>query len=348
MSTLGQAIEMARRAGGWTQGTIAERAGITQAALSRYENDMREPDEESLRRLAEALEVTPSLLRRAGALRGAMAAEAHMRRNKTAPATVWRRLEARLNMHRCHAHQLFDEVSLQADQHIPRFDPFDTLPADAARMARMQWRMPIGPVKSLVAWIEAAGCLIIDEDFDTSHVAGMSQWIEFQPVMMINQSSPTDRQRWTLAHELGHLCLHSGDIPSEMETQADEFAAEFLMPADVIRPQLRNLSLGKLIDLKAQWGVSIQALIQRANGLDLLTRDKQAAFYKQLSARGWRRVEPGSDQLSREIPRLAKAIGQSLREKGLSNDEIAEVAGYSASNHSRNPFLPAESRLRVL
>lgn len=43
------------------------------------------------------------------------------------------------------------------------------------------------------------------------------------------------------------------------------------MPEAEIRSQLRKLDLGKLQDLKREWGVSMQALIERAYGLNLLT-----------------------------------------------------------------------------
>ncbi len=247
MSTpLAQAIQTARRARGLTQPEVAEAAGVSQVAISRYENGERSPDADVLDRLAAALGVTSELLQSAGRMRGAMAVDAHMRRRKTAKPTIWRQLEAKLNMYRLHTRYLFEEVSLQAEQIVPRFDPVETLPEDAARLTRMQWRMPVGPVYDLTGWIEASGCVVIEEDFDTARVDGLSQWVGDHPVILMNISSPTDRKRLTLAHEVGHLCLHSVEVTEDMEAEANAFAAEFLMPAEVIRSQLRNLSIGRL------------------------------------------------------------------------------------------------------
>jgi IrrE N-terminal-like domain len=168
----------------------------------------------------------------------------------------WRKLEARLNMYRLHARYLHEEVLLRAEQCVPTFDPIDVPPADAARLVRMQWRMPVGPAQTLVQWLEAAGCIVIEEDFGrATRVDGLSQWVDECPVVLLNAHAPTDRKRLTLAHELGHLCLHSEHVAEDMEDQANAFAAEFLMPASMIRPQLRNLSLGRLLDLKREWGV---------------------------------------------------------------------------------------------
>ncbi|GAA5048331.1 helix-turn-helix domain-containing protein [Streptomyces similanensis] len=347
MSSLGEAITTARRALGFTQEELAEAAGVTQAALSRYENDLREPEADALTRLAGALGVTVPFLKGASSVRGAMAVDAHMRKRATAKATTWRQLEARLNMYRMHVRHLMEEVSLRAEQRIPTFDPIDTDAADAARMVRMQWRMPIGPVRSLTRWVEAAGCIVLAEDFGTTRVDGLSQWIDDYPVMMINVAAPVDRVRLTMAHELGHLCLHSFEPTLTMEDEATRFAAEFLMPEEVIRPQLRALTLGRLHDLKREWGTSMQAIIERAYDLQVITSAKRTNLYKSLSSRGWRTREPLSDELPPEAPVLAQSISEAMADKGLNREEIAEMAGFSDADRN-TLFVASTRRLRAV
>ncbi|MEV4119481.1 XRE family transcriptional regulator [Micromonospora sp. NPDC049645] len=342
--SLGEALETARRARGLTQEELAKAIGVKQATLSRYEQDRREPDDETLANLAEALGVTESFLLGAGRLHGAMAIDAHMRKKATAKPTVWRQLEAKLNMYRMHARQLFEEVSVRTSQHLPTFDPFDTDPASAARMVRMQWKMPIGSVRNLTQWVEAAGCLVIEEDFGTARVDGLSQWIGEYPIMLINMRAPTDRKRLTIAHELGHLCLHATDVSEDMEQEANAFAGEFLMPAEVIRPQLRTLTLGKLHDLKREWGTSMQALIERANDLGLVTPSQRTNLYKSLSAYGWRTREPLSEELAVEAPQLLHSITDALSSKGFTASDIAEKSGFAPGNVEQ-PFRPARARL---
>jgi Zn-dependent peptidase ImmA (M78 family)/transcriptional regulator with XRE-family HTH domain len=339
VSTLAQALATARRAKGLSQEQLAAAAGVTQEAVSRYESERRVPYPDVLAKLADALGVTPAFLEGVGKVQGAWAIDAHMRRRASARASVWRRLEARLNMLRHHARYLYEEIDVRTDHVVPTFDPFYTEPEDAARMTRMQWRMPVGPIRSLTEWVEGAGCLVIEEDFGTERVDGLSQWVDDHPVLLLNLVSPVDRKRLTITHELAHLCLHTQDISEDVESEANRFAAEFLMPAEVIRPQLRNLSLGKLLDLKRVWGVSIQALIERAAQLKVLSLERRTAFYKQLSARGWRKQEPGSAELPPETPQLARTIGLALRERGLSPDDIATLTGFSAAS-SENPFIP--------
>lgn len=347
MSNIGEILETARRASGMTQAELARRAGVTQAALSRYENDQREPEPDVLTRLAKALGVTESFLQDAGRVHGATAVDAHMRRMRTAKPTVWRKWEARLNMYRLHTRSLFEEVSLRAEQQVPRLDPVETDPATAARLVRMQWRMPVGPVRSLTKWLEAAGCLIIEEDFGTPRIDGMSQWIGDHPILLINSRVPTDRKRRTLAHELGHLCLHSFDVSAHIEEEADAFATELLTPADVIRAQLRNLTVGRLLDLKRYWGVSMQSLVERAHNLGRLTAEERTRIYKTMSARGWRTNEPASDELPDERPQLTHEIGEALRGRGLVPNEIARLAGYADASLP-HPFQAAPQRLHAI
>lgn len=339
MSALGEVLETARRAEGLTQADLARRAGVTQAALSRYENDLRDPDPDALERLADVLGVTVDFLRHAGRARGGMGLDAHMRRRATAPPGVWRRLEARLNVYRWHASHLFEEVSLLAEQHVPALDPLDVTAEEAARFVRAQWRMPAGPVRRLAQWLESAGCLLVGEDFGTSRVDGLSQWVGDHPVILFNETAPADRSRLTLAHELGHLVLHGDALGADdVEAQATAFAAEFLMPADMIRPSLRNIKVGRLLDLKREYGVSMQALVERAYMLGMLSPTQRTSMYKTFSAKGWRTREPGSEDIARERPALARSIGQDLTARGLSPDDVAQMTGFSRP--SRNTLFP--------
>lgn len=347
MSGLGDLISTARLARGLTQAELAPMIGVSQPALHRYEHGLREPEPEILTRLAHALGVTEEFLQHAGKTRGAMAVDAHMRRRATEKATTWRRLEAQLNEYRMHASKLFEQVSLQADQVIPTLDPEGTIPSDAARLLRMQWRMPIGPVRDLTAWLEAAGCVVLVENFGTPRVDGLSQWVDDHPLMLLNSQVPTDRLRWTLAHEIGHLCLHANYIGDDPEGDANAFAAELLMPADVIRPQLRHLTMGRLADLKRQWGVSMQALVERAHQLGVLVAGQRTSMYKQFSRMGWRIREPFSDELAPERPRLAEVIAQTLIDKGFSLEEISKLAGFADVDHN-TMFKPAGPVLRAV
>jgi Zn-dependent peptidase ImmA (M78 family) len=347
LNRIGDVLTVARKARGITQVELADRLGVTQATVNRYENDMRMPDEETLDALARELGVTTAFLVRGQRFVGALAVDVHMRRQRTEKASVWRQLEARLNLLRLHSSLLFEEVSLHADQVVPTFDLLDTSAQDAARLTRAQWRLPIGPVTNLTRWLEAAGCLIFEEDFATRRVDGLSQWIGDHPVILINETLTADRKRLTLAHELAHLALHSIRSTDLLEDEAADFAAEFLMPEHVIKVELRKIDLPKLVELKREWGVSMQALFERAYRLGLVRHDQRTAFYRSMNARGWRTSEPVSDAVPEEHPELLAHIGSMLRSRGLKEPEIAEIAGYAPERRD-HPFQVHAHRLRAV
>ena len=99
------------------------------------------------------------------------------------------------------------------------------------------------------------------------------------------------RERFTIAHELGHLFLHMGYRTnnelwekqenniyhrignSEKEYQANEFAAAFLMPATEYLAVLNKVSEGNMVDtskIAEYFNVSIEAAANRGKFLGYL------------------------------------------------------------------------------
>lgn len=89
----------------------------------------------------------------------------------------------------------------------------------------------------------------------------------------INSRSPSKTQKWTLAHELGHLILHQdssslftdGIFPAaeeDAEWQANRFAAELLMPKNFVVKALQGNSqddLKKVIEVSQAFDVPVSA-----------------------------------------------------------------------------------------
>ncbi|HUF54708.1 MAG TPA: ImmA/IrrE family metallo-endopeptidase [Dehalococcoidia bacterium] len=118
------------------------------------------------------------------------------------------------------------------------------------------------------------------------------------------------RSRFDAAHELGHLVIHGQlvwGIP-EVEKQAHQFAAAFLMPRpDIVSELPHQVDWPVLFELKRKWQVSLAALLMRAKTLGLMTEATYLTAVKAASARGWRRVEPvplGDPELPMAMARL--------------------------------------------
>ena len=84
----------------------------------------------------------------------------------------------------------------------------------------------------------------------------------------------------------------------------------------------------RLLELKVEWGVSLAALLMRAKTLGILSQHRYIGAVKQMSARGWRRAEPGDNQLGPpEQPRLLALAAKQLRLTGLPLEHLATEAG---------------------
>ena len=124
---------------------------------------------------------------------------------------------------------------------IPEIDPDEYQGAkkgrlnveDVARTIREAWMLPSGPIPNMVQIIEDNGGIVVPCDFGTDLLDAMSQRIDGLPVLFfVNIHVPADRVRHTLAHELGHMVLHTTNLKDdeEMEREADDFAGSFLLP----------------------------------------------------------------------------------------------------------------------
>lgn len=101
-------------------------------------------------------------------------------------------------------------------------------------------------------------------------------------VIVVNANHYKNRQRFTMAHELGHYALNHGDKEdtlyrdSELENTPDEieanaFAAEILMPAGVIRHLVFKDGITRVQELANKLWVSEQAMLFRLKNLGLIS-----------------------------------------------------------------------------
>ena len=150
-----------------------------------------------------------------------------------------------------------------------------------------------GPIRDLTAAVERAGVCLVPL-FGMKGIDGLSSWVGHRPVIGLDVSVPGDRFRLTLAHELGHLVLHT--VKREMaESEANQFAASLLMPDDEFDAALDTMdgriTLSKLVKVKANWGLSVASLVYRAHSAERLSDASYRSLQMQMSR--WRKQEPG-------------------------------------------------------
>ncbi|HEY2764316.1 MAG TPA: XRE family transcriptional regulator [Pseudonocardiaceae bacterium] len=201
-------------------------------------------------------------------------------------------------------------------------------PEHAARLVREQWGIGAGPVGHLVRLLESHGVLVVFSPPRTASVDAYSFDSRLRPVVVLNPiKRDYYRQRFDVAHELGHLVMHGDAEPGGriVENQAHRFAAELLMPTAEIRDLLPVTMGGNtwktLGRLKEQWGVSMQALLFRARRLGRLGDVSYRNAMTTISARGWRRDEPGLIGTIEQPSLLPKAV-ELLAQEGIDEDAL--------------------------
>ncbi|MEV4746528.1 XRE family transcriptional regulator [Streptosporangium sp. NPDC049248] len=341
-------LTQARQLAGMTKKDLAERIGVTPAAVGQYETGMTRPRPELVPRLADALGVPPAFFllgRPHGKLDGSMA---HFRSLRSTRAHQRAKAAAFVEQVWELAHALEKQVRLP-DVALPGFSGGEVhsgveLPRDpvqAARALRRLWRLGTGPLSHVVRHMEAQGIVVVlpppDEDATTVDAFSTSQLPRPIVVLTANRFDDIHRYRFTAAHELGHLVLH-GDAASgdaQQEREADVFAAEFLTPRDSILPELPGrLDLRRLVELKRTWGVSVDSLLYRCREVGLISDSAASRAYQRLKTlrdQPGFAAEPISGYPGEQPVLLRQAFDLAVGETGLTMERLATQLAWPVS-----------------
>ena len=201
-------------------------------------------------------------------------------------------------------------------------------PEEAAIFTRKNFRIATDePIHDIFKVIENKGIIIYelntDEKFDGNSF--------FTPkgfaVIVVNKRFTNDRKRFTLAHELGHLIMHTAfPVPNirDKEQEANDFASEFLMPKNAIMKSLGNLKVSALSALKNYWLTSKAAIVKRAQSLGAINKDRYQFLNIELSRSGEKKKE--KDTVSIDYPQVfSTSVGLHLKELGYTENELARA-----------------------
>lgn len=331
-STVPETLRLLREFRGLSGPALAREAHVSSTTISKIESGKKTTTAElTAQALAEALEVRAETLG-IESLRPVNPEALHFRKRSGTRKALEKQLVA--------SGALFEHAALVASEGLdlpePSFSVGENVsPKEAAAECRRRWGIRSdAPIVNLTGWIEKAGAIVGTLDNEAA-IDGFS-WARPRPMILLNKKAPPSRQRFSLAHECGHLVLHQGapGRSPERELQANEFASELLFPESASRrefPQSERLSLKELLELKKRWGMSLQALLYcaHARGLIQSRHYRHAMIY--LSQKGWRKAEPGEEP-SPESPRLLPSIlkqlypdGRALAERSQMSLELLEA-----------------------
>lgn len=324
----GLRVKQAREIRKLTQTELAERLGISQSALAKFEADEKDWPEHSAQTLALQLGFPVSFFKQ-GVSPEFSLGSLLFRCRADLPAYEKNKIRhlAMIEFEIC---EKLAKGTRPIPLHFPSFS--GTEPKEAAQITRATLGMPPDtPIPHLINKLERSGIFVFAVSDASDSFDAFSLWSDDEPrrpVIVINTNKPADRVRLNCAHELGHLVMHRSPRGNlvEMEKEAYAFAAEFLMPESSLKAEIKEpVSLIDLANLKPRWGVSIQALIRRAFDLEKITERQYRYLFEQISKLGWRKCEPVEFDIKPEKPRLLSKLAEMAFGTSLSPLKIANL-----------------------
>ncbi len=336
---IGDRILQARKSAGLSLRVLAEKAGISAMAISKYENDQSTPSSRVLLSLADALGVRVEYFFRTSKVQ---LKEVEYRKHSKLPkktldqieGDVIEQIERFLELEEFLPTSPIEIFSLPDE--LPFVESYDDIER-VAQMIRDAWGLGENPISDLIDTLEEKGIKVFrsnalhGEKFD-----GLAAQVNGTPIIVVGRDWPGDRQRFTLAHELGHLVLAkrlSGEL--DEEKAAHRFAGAFLAPASEVLKELGNkrkwLDPVELCILKSAYGLSMQGWLYRAYDLGILNQVVFTGMWSLFREKGWKRLEPGEPYPSEQPKLFMQLVFHACAEELISESKAAELLGMSIS-----------------
>jgi len=329
-------LTQARVLASMTKQDLAGELGVSPAAVGQYEAGVITPRPDHLGKLAKILDVPIAFFAAGRPYAHLDASVAHFRSLRN--TQVGQRAKAVAFVEQLweltHALELRVElphVDLPSLQHEAVSGLLE--PEAAARALRRHWGIGRGPLRHLVRTMEMYGLVVSLLPFADSDVARVDAFSTSRlprPLVILTPDRANDvyRHRFTAAHELGHLLLHTDVVPGdiEQEREADRFAAELLTPGAEIDAELpARLRVPALEPIGRRWGVSVDSLVRRSRELGVATDVSARRAYQrlqQLRTAGLLRAEPIAGYPG-ETPTLLRSAFALAEQHGLTLQDLA-------------------------
>lgn len=352
---IGQRLKIARAASGLSLRDLeaAMRSRVTAQAIGKYERDEDMPSSGVLSALAQALNVSEDYLLTTDEM---VLDGVEFRKRGISSKREEAFVEGRA-LHLLERYLTIEDV-LQLKSIVwdrPRDAPYpikDMVDVEnAARDIRTYWGLGIDPIPNLSELLEERGIKILSADL--TNIDGLTAKVKRKncepvPVIVIRANTWSERKRFTLAHELGHMLM---DVRQgvDAEKAANRFAGAFLMPDDALRREIGRqrtaISFGELAQLKELFGASFQAITYRCRDLGILNEAAFKRLFQAFNEQGWRKEpfkEPGALDPEKEQPqRMERLTFRALTEQLISESKAAEILGTSVRDLTKRMDQPA-------
>lgn len=321
-------IILAREARGINQSELAEKLGLNKGSLSKIEAGEKTLSKDNLTKISTITGFPESFFFAEGDI---IAENLSFRKREKVAQTFIMPITAKSNIIRQHVQFLAEQLGKQTE-HLPAIEVTDVqTPAQIAKAVREKWRLKFPVIPSVTELLEDHGIVVSSFPFVTERVDSRCMLTDNgQPVIFLNGQMLGDKQRFSLAFELGHLVMHTFfQVPLErsISREANQFAAEFLMPEDDIKKDFKgDITVAQLGELKRKWKVSMISLLYRADDLGFMTPNQKRYLVQQFNQLQIRRREPIELDVPVEKPKLLRRWIADFKDKNkFSTAQVAEA-----------------------
>ncbi|HHA2820794.1 TPA: helix-turn-helix domain-containing protein [Stenotrophomonas maltophilia] len=330
----GAQLRTARHFWGMTLQEIADAISTTRQFVSQLETGKAKPGRSDaiVQALANVVEVHPDFLFRSEREQ-VHEEQAHFRKLAATKASTRQMVLARGSIFG----QVVDFIAKRVrlpDVNIP--DHSNCTSAEqierAAELTRMHWELGLGPISHMVRVVERAGIVVAFFNEASAQVDALSIASK-RPIIVRNDAKKSPfRQRFDIAHELGHLVLHEGQVTGDRKTEseANRFASAFLLPRSTFAKAFprkgTRLDWAGIRQLKLTFGASKAAILYRARSLDLIDENQYRSAIITLKNRGEAIEEAEDGLVPNEISELIpKSLDVLRNAHGIGFADLAQA-----------------------
>lgn len=337
--TFAERLKKVRQFRGLTPEQLAERVSVETMSISKYESGERMPSSSTLIALSSALGVDISYFFREISVQ--LKTQPTFRMSKKSEkleekeeqqiiAQTEDALERQLEILEICQSQGEYVVDTGLRRVVQSYEDIEVLSLDV----RAAWNLGLDPIKNLMEVAEIHGFKIILVDGPTKFEAATFMEEELGPIISLRRGAPKERQRFSLAHELGHYFIleESPGYQDAAEQMANQFAAALLMPRELlvqdVGPNRTNLKCEELCLLREKYGASTQAILVRMASLGIISQDLKKLAMESDEENHWSSRPGGEAYSDTERPRLLrKLVFRAVAEGMISEQKGRELLG---------------------
>jgi len=338
---IGNRIKQARKASGLSMRALAEKANISAMAISKYENDQSIPSSSVVIELSKALGVRGEYFYRSEEIE---LNNVEYRKHSALPKKIQNQIEGNVIEQ---LERYFELEHFLPSRPIQEFKIPNSIPKNVrgysdiesvAIKLREAWNLGINPIAELTDTLEERGIQVFQSDvLDDDKFDGLAVMVNSIPVIVVGKGKgwKGDRQRFTLAHELGHFILE-GRIDKnilDIEKAANRFAGAFLVPESEARKELGEkrswFEPKELYVLKHAYGFSMGGWLHRAHELEIISDQNYKRMIIFFRKQGWHKNEPGGQLLPEKPQLFEQLVFRALAEDLIGESKAAELMSIS-------------------